>query len=73
MRHRDAEDNRLVRVYLTTQGRAKERSITEQFTKLEAVIFEAIDTQERVHYLSSLEVLLYAESPRPTIGDGADD
>src|SRR5688572_18978258 len=30
MRRRDAEDNRLVRVYLTDKGRDRERSITER-------------------------------------------
>jgi len=39
-RQRDPEDNRLVRVYLTEQGRAKERSITEQFMKLHGTIRE---------------------------------
>src|SRR5450756_2227008 len=41
-RHRDPEDNRLVRVYLTQSGREKERSITEQFLKLESTLFRGI-------------------------------
>ncbi|MBI3942575.1 MAG: MarR family transcriptional regulator [Chloroflexi bacterium] len=47
VRHRDAEDNRLVRVSLTAAGREKERSITEQFSKLEGAIFEGISAEER--------------------------
>src|SRR5215213_2415646 len=46
-RRRDAEDNRLVRVYLTDEGREKERAITEQFLKLESQIFEAFEENER--------------------------
>lgn len=46
-RRRDPEDNRLVRVYLTDTGREKERSITEQFLKLEGAIFENFDDDER--------------------------
>jgi DNA-binding MarR family transcriptional regulator len=46
-RERDAEDNRLVRVYLTEQGREKERSITEQFMKLQEAIFAGIAPRER--------------------------
>lgn len=46
-RRRDADDNRLVRVYLTNEGREKERAITEQFLKLESHIFEGIDENER--------------------------
>ena len=46
-RRRDPEDNRLVRVYLTEEGRKRERAITEQFLKLESHIFEAFDEHER--------------------------
>ncbi len=46
-RQRDPEDNRLVRVYLTEQGRAKERSISEQFMKLQETIFAGIGPRER--------------------------
>src|SRR5437763_205365 len=46
-RRRDAYDNRLVRVYLTDEGREKERAITEQFLKLESQIFEGFDESER--------------------------
>lgn len=46
-RERDAEDNRLVRVYLTEKGREKERSITEQFMKLQETIFAGIAPRER--------------------------
>jgi MarR family transcriptional regulator, organic hydroperoxide resistance regulator len=46
-RRRDAEDNRLVRVYLTDAGREKERTINEQFMKLQDAIFEGIGEKER--------------------------
>jgi MarR family transcriptional regulator, organic hydroperoxide resistance regulator len=46
-RHRDPEDNRLVRVFLTQAGREKERFIMDQFTKLESAIFEGFDDCER--------------------------
>jgi MarR family transcriptional regulator, organic hydroperoxide resistance regulator len=47
VRRRDSEDNRLVRVYLTDEGREKERSITEQFMKLEGTVFSDFDESER--------------------------
>ena len=46
-RERDAEDNRLVRVYLTEQGREKERSITDQFMKFQEAVFAGIAPRER--------------------------
>jgi MarR family transcriptional regulator, organic hydroperoxide resistance regulator len=46
-RRRDAEDNRLVRVYLTDMGREKERFIMEQFLKLEDAIFTGFSEDER--------------------------
>jgi MarR family transcriptional regulator, organic hydroperoxide resistance regulator len=46
-RERDAEDNRLVRVYLTQKGREQERSITEQFMKLQETVFAGIGSRER--------------------------
>lgn len=56
-RRRDFDDNRLVRVYLTDEGREKERSITEQFLKLESHIFENFDEDERAqlrHFLTRM-------------------
>jgi MarR family transcriptional regulator, organic hydroperoxide resistance regulator len=47
-RRRDLADNRLVRVYLTDAGREKERSIMEQFLKLESAVFAGFDESERV-------------------------
>lgn len=47
VRQRDAEDNRLVRVYLTDLGRDHERAITEQFARLEEAIFAGISHEER--------------------------
>jgi MarR family transcriptional regulator, organic hydroperoxide resistance regulator len=46
-RRRDPDDNRLVRVYLTEEGRQKERSIMEQFMKLEGAIFADFEESER--------------------------
>lgn len=46
-RQRDREDNRLVRVYLTEEGRAKERSINEQFSKVEAATFAGFSDEDR--------------------------
>lgn len=46
-RRRDDDDNRVVRVYLTEQGRRKERAIVQQFTKMETAIFEGFSERER--------------------------
>ena len=56
-RRRDVQDNRLVRVYLTDEGREKERSITDQFLKLEGHIFDGFDENERAllrHFLNRM-------------------
>ena len=58
VRHRDAEDNRLVRVYLTPEGRKRERAITEQFAKLEGAIFEGIGAEEREQLRQTLRQVL---------------
>src|SRR5439155_18618659 len=47
-RRRGPDDNRLVRVYLTQAGREKERSIVEQFLKLENSVFADFNESERV-------------------------
>jgi DNA-binding MarR family transcriptional regulator len=57
-RRRDPEDNRLVRVYLTDEGREKERAITEQFLKLESQVFHAFDEHERAQFRHFLERML---------------
>ena len=57
-RRRDDEDNRLVRVYLTEEGRQKERRVAEQFLKLESQIFEGFDEHERVQLRQLLKRLL---------------
>jgi MarR family transcriptional regulator, organic hydroperoxide resistance regulator len=46
-RQRDPEDNRLVRVYATDEGRAKELSINQQLRTLEDVILKGISEQDR--------------------------
>jgi DNA-binding MarR family transcriptional regulator len=58
-RRRDPEDNRLVRVYLTEEGRKKERAITEQFLKLESHLFEDFDEQERAQLRHLLTRMLH--------------
>jgi DNA-binding MarR family transcriptional regulator len=58
-RRRDAEDNRLVRVYLTESGREKERAITEQFLKLESTVFEAISEDDRALFRRILNQMLH--------------
>lgn len=58
-RRRDVDDNRLVRVYLTDEGRQRERSITEQFLKLESHIFENLDEQERAQIRHLLTRMLH--------------
>jgi len=62
-RERDAEDNRLVRVYLTEKGREKERSITEQFMKLQETIFAGIAPRERA-FLRQLLTQMYQNMSR---------
>lgn len=47
-RHRDFDDNRLVRVFLTDTGREKERFIVEQFFKLESAVFAGFGENERI-------------------------
>lgn len=58
-RRRDAEDNRLVRVYLTDAGREKERSITEQFMRLQEAIFEGLSEHDRVVLRQMLKQMLH--------------
>jgi DNA-binding MarR family transcriptional regulator len=58
-RRRDAEDNRLVRVYLTESGREKERAITEQFLKLESTVFEGISADDRALFRRILNQMLH--------------
>jgi DNA-binding MarR family transcriptional regulator len=58
-RRRDAEDNRLVRVYLTDMGRKQERAITEQFVKVEEAIFEGLGPSERTLLRQVLKKMLH--------------
>jgi MarR family transcriptional regulator, organic hydroperoxide resistance regulator len=57
-RRRDVEDNRLVRVYLTDTGREKERSIIEQFIKLQNAIFEGITDSKQADLRRMLNQML---------------
>jgi DNA-binding MarR family transcriptional regulator len=47
VRRRDAEDNRLVRVYLTDEGRRKEQELNKQFQDLENAIFHGVSQEDR--------------------------
>lgn len=47
VRHRDPEDNRLVRVSLTEAGIQKEREINAQFGALQELIFKGLSQEER--------------------------
>ena len=57
-RRRDLDDNRLVRVYLTDDGRQKERGITEQFLKLQGAVFEGINESDRALLRRLLQQML---------------
>ena len=57
-RRRDAEDNRLVRVYLTRSGEERERTITEQFLKLQRLVFEGISEVDRALFRRVLSQML---------------
>jgi DNA-binding MarR family transcriptional regulator len=57
-RQRDVEDNRLVRVYLTDAGRSKERSIVEQFVKVEETMFEGLTQEDRASLRRMLRLVL---------------
>ena len=47
VRRRDPEDNRLVRVYITEEGRALEEAIGERLKHLEESILSGLNPQER--------------------------
>jgi len=47
VRRRDPEDNRLVRVYVTDEGRQLEHSINEQLQNLEATVFSGVSEDDR--------------------------
>jgi len=57
-RRRDMDDNRLVRVYLTDAGWEKERSITEQYLKLQKAIFAGIAEGEQAELRRLLNQIL---------------
>lgn len=65
-RCRDPEDNRLVRVYLTNLGRQKERSINEQFMKLQETVFADLSDVERVLFRRMLKQILQNMESNPT-------
>jgi DNA-binding MarR family transcriptional regulator len=66
LRYRDPEDNRLVRVYLTDMGRQKERSITEQFMKLQEAVFADMSDLERVLFRRMLRQVFQNMVSKPT-------
>lgn len=57
-RQRDVEDNRLVRVYLTDEGKNKERSIVQQFVKVEETMFEGLTQEDRASLRRMLRLML---------------
>jgi MarR family transcriptional regulator, organic hydroperoxide resistance regulator len=59
VRQRDAEDRRLVRVYLTEAGREKEIDIHRQFQNLEKAIFDGVHPEQRVALRRLLHQLLH--------------
>lgn len=62
-RERDPDDNRLVRVYLTEEGRKKERLINEQFLKVEAAIFAGFNPEDRATLRGLLRRMLRNMDP----------
>lgn len=63
-RRRDAQDNRLVRVYLTKNGREKKPFINEQFVKLETAVFASFDEDERATLRALLKKAIHSMSMR---------
>jgi MarR family transcriptional regulator, organic hydroperoxide resistance regulator len=59
VRRRDVEDNRLVRVYLTEEGRQKERAIFKQFLNLQEALFTDISDVERALLRRLLKHMLH--------------
>lgn len=47
VRRRDPDDNRLVRVYITSEGREKEQAINQQFQTMQAMLFAGMGEDER--------------------------
>jgi MarR family transcriptional regulator, organic hydroperoxide resistance regulator len=66
LRYRDPDDNRLVRVYLTDVGRQKERSINEQFMKLQEAVFAGMSDIERVLFRRMLKQVLQNMASKPS-------
>jgi DNA-binding MarR family transcriptional regulator len=58
IRRRDAEDNRLVRVYLTEAGHEKENSLNALFGSLQDVIFKGIAEDERIVLRQQLQQII---------------
>ncbi|MBX3064808.1 MAG: MarR family winged helix-turn-helix transcriptional regulator [Anaerolineae bacterium] len=47
IRRRDPDDNRLVRVYITPEGREKELAINRQFQTMQEMLFTGMSEEER--------------------------
>ncbi|MEZ4671844.1 MAG: MarR family transcriptional regulator [Anaerolineae bacterium] len=58
VRRRDPDDNRLVRVYVTETGRAKEQELNEQFQNMQKAIFQNINDSERAELRRLLRQVL---------------
>jgi DNA-binding MarR family transcriptional regulator len=62
-RHRDVDDNRLVRVYLTEAGLQKELSLNAQLGDMQELIFKGISPQERAILLQRLQQIIANITP----------
>lgn len=58
VRRRDAQDRRLVRVYLTEAGRAKEADFRREFMHFEMTMFEGVSAEQRQTMRQVLHQLL---------------
>ena len=58
VRHRDQDDNRLVRVFATPEGIRMEQLIDQQFRNMQEMIFDGMSPDERANLRRLLEKLL---------------
>lgn len=63
VRRRDADDNRLVRVYLTDAGRKKEQTIHQQFLEVEATVLNGIAEEDRARLRVVLKQMIENMGP----------
>jgi len=58
VRRRDLNDNRLVRVYITDNGRQKETEIQAQFMQMQAMLFVGMSDADRANLRRLMQQLL---------------